>query len=48
MVGLDVPPVGRYSTLFIGICGDCGAIKEFTSARARDLWEKFHPHERTE
>lgn len=33
-------------TQYMGICYTCLAVKPFASKRERDLWEKFHPHER--
>jgi hypothetical protein len=29
---------------FIGTCSECMAVKWFTNAQARDLWERHHPH----
>lgn len=37
------PPAGM--THYLGMCDVCRSVKTFDSARSRDLWEKFHPHE---
>jgi hypothetical protein len=31
--------------LWLGMCPECLQSKHFTSERARDLWERHHPHE---
>lgn len=30
---------------FLGICDECQQAKTFTTERARDLWERHHPHQ---
>jgi hypothetical protein len=32
-------------TSFPSYCVECHAFKRFTTARARELWEQFHPHD---
>jgi hypothetical protein len=32
-------------THFIGICDECRTVKTFTTSRARELWETYHPHD---
>lgn len=32
------------TTHYVGICDVCRTVKTFTSERARELWEKYHPH----
>lgn len=40
------PPAGMPTpTYYLGICDFCRSVKEFPTARARDLWERHHPHE---
>jgi hypothetical protein len=40
------PPIGIGDPdYFLGICDGCCSLKAFTTARGRDQWEMFHPHE---
>lgn len=32
-------------TWHIAVCDECCQVKQFTTERARDQWQKFHPHE---
>lgn len=37
---IDTPP-----THFVGFCDECLSAKVFSTERARDLWQRHHPHE---
>lgn len=42
----DDRPVGNgLPTHFMGICDECRSVKVFATAKAREQWEKFHPHQ---
>ena len=47
MTGAITDPPAGFPTPFyvIGICDECLSVKEFPSEKARDMWEKFHPHQ---
>jgi hypothetical protein len=30
---------------FLGMCSECLQSKSFPTERARDLWERHHPHD---
>jgi hypothetical protein len=32
-------------TRYVGFCDECCSAKIFTSARDRELWETYHPHD---
>lgn len=31
--------------MYLGICDECQQAKRFSTERARDLWERHHPHD---
>jgi hypothetical protein len=36
------------TTHYIGFCPECHAAKTFTTARSRELWESYHPHDESQ
>ncbi|WP_166462060.1 hypothetical protein [Mycobacterium paragordonae] len=46
MTGAITDPVDMpVPTHYIGICDECQSVKSFPTERARDLWERHHPHD---
>jgi len=39
-----MPETVEQPTHFMAICDECRTVKSFTSAKARELWERNHPH----